>query len=317
MKNILLAFTVLLTVSCNSQEKNSAKTIKISSNEVRETVSFLASDDLKGRATGTEGIEKAADFLEDKLKSYGVKPYFDSYHDNYKIKDIDAYNIIGFIEGSDPKLKNEVIILGAHYDHIGISKKVVAGDSIANGANDDASGTAAVLAMARYFAAKNNNKRSIMFAFFSGEEMGLRGSRHLAAKLKEAQLDLYTMIEFEMIGVPMQNKDYQAYITGFDLSNMAAKINDYTHENFVGLLPKAKEFKLFYRSDNYSFYKAFNMPSQTISTFDFTNYDYYHHVDDEAENMDYGFMASIINTSIKAIEQMSNTPTREIHMNNE
>jgi Zn-dependent M28 family amino/carboxypeptidase len=310
MKNLLLALITIFVFSCKSKE------IVITSSELEETVTYLASDELQGRDTGTEGIEKAAVFLENKFKSYDVKPYFDNYRDNFDAKGKDAYNIIGYLEGNDPKLKDEVIILGAHYDHIGFGKKVD-NDSIANGANDDATGTSAVVALARYFATKKTNKRSIIFALFSAEEMGLIGSMKLAEHLKEKNLNLYTMLEFEMIGVPMKDKDYEVYITGYELSNMAEKINTYTNQNFVGLLPKAKEFQLFYRSDNYSFYKVFNEPSQTISTFDFTNYDYYHHVDDEAEKMDYDFMARIVNKIAPAIEMMSTTPTREIKMNNE
>ncbi|MEZ4793231.1 MAG: M28 family peptidase [Gelidibacter sp.] len=283
------------------------------SEELKETVSYLASDELQGRNTGSEGIEKAAVFLENKLKSYGVKPYFETYRDNFDVGEKKAYNIIGYIEGNDPKLKDEVIILGAHYDHIGLEK--VGNDSIANGANDDATGTSAVLALSRYFAKMKSNKRSIIFAMFSAEEMGLIGSKKLAEHLKTKNLNLYTMVEFEMIGVPMKGKDYTAYITGYDLSNMASKINSYTNQNLVGLLPKAEEFKLFYRSDNYSFFKVFNEPSQTISTFDFTNYDHYHQVGDEADKMDYGFMASLVNKVIPAIEKMSTTSTREITMN--
>src|SRR5690606_34604431 len=231
--------------------------------------------------------------------SYNVKPYFETYRDNYDAKGLKAFNVIGFIEGSDPQLKKEVIILGAHYDHIGFGK-AVENDSIANGANDDATGTAAVLEMARYFAGKKNNKRSIMFTLYSGEEMGLLGSKHLAEKLKTDNINVYTMINFEMIGVPMVDKEYEAYFTGYDLSNMAAKLNEYAGHNLLGLLPKAKEFQLFYRSDNYSFYKAFNKPCHAISTFDFTNFEYYHHVDDEADKMDYDFMASLVNKLLPA-----------------
>jgi len=284
------------------------------SQELKETVSYLASDELQGRDTGSQGIEKAAVYLENKLKSYSVKPYFETYRDNFKANKKDAFNIIGYIEGSDPQLKNEFIILGAHYDHIGFGKKV-GNDSIANGANDDATGVSAVLAMARYFADKKTNKRSIIFGLFSAEEMGLIGSKKLAEHLKEKNLNLYTMLEFEMIGVPMVDKDYTAYITGFDLSNMAAKINEYSGETVVGLLPKAKEFQLFYRSDNYAFFKVFNEPSQTVSTFDFTNFDHYHKVGDEADKMDYVHMASLVNKLIPAVEKMTTTPTREIKMN--
>jgi Zn-dependent M28 family amino/carboxypeptidase len=316
MKKILALLFLGIMFNCNSLVKSSSKAIIITNNDVKSIVSYLASDELQGRATGSEGIDKAANYIEEQLKSYGLKPYFETFRDDFTVGDKEAFNVVGFKEGNDPDLKNEVIILGAHYDHLGFAKKV-GNDSIANGANDDASGTSAVLSMAKYFAAKNNNKRSIMFALFSGEELGLLGSKHLAERLKSNGLKLYTMIEFEMIGVPMKDKDYTAYITGFDLYNMASKINEYTNSKLVGLLPKAKDYQLFYRSDNHSFYKEFNQPSQTISTFDFTNYDYYHHVKDEASQMDYEFIASVINKVIPAIEEMSNTPTKEIKMNNE
>ena len=279
MKNIFLIGMLLLIVSCKSkiqepsesmiselalveQSSERATVDFVTSTELKESVYYLASDELKGRATGSEGIEKAAVYIENKLKSYNVAPYFETYRDYYKAKGMDASNVIGYIEGNDPVLKNEFIILGAHYDHIGVVK-AVDGDSIANGANDDASGVAAVLAMARYFATKKNNKRSILFTLYSGEEIGLIGSKHLAERLKEQNINLYTMINFEMIGVPMVDKNYEAYFTGFDLSNMATKMNDYSGYNLLDELPKAKEFQLFYRSDNYPFYKVFNKASHT------------------------------------------------------
>ncbi len=331
MKHILFITVLLAMVSCKTkiQESPETNTINlamteqipanktlefVTSAELKESVSYLASDDLQGRATGSAGIEKAAVYIENKLKSYNVKPYFETYRDFYKAKGMEAYNVVGFIEGNDPELKKEIIIIGAHYDHIGFGEEVD-GDTIANGANDDATGVAAVLAMARYFATKKNNKRSILFTLYSGEEMGLLGSKHLAARLKEQDINLYTMINFEMIGVPMVDKEYNAYFTGFDLSNMATKMNDYVDYNLLGLLPKAKEFQLFYRSDNYPFYKAFNKPSHAISTFDFTNFDHYHKVGDEADKMDYEFMADLVNRLIPAFETMSNTATQEIKMN--
>ena len=186
MKNIILTLTVLFVVGCKAQEN---KSISISSDEVKAMVSFLASDELQGRATGSEGIDKAATYLEDQLKSYGVNSYYETYREHYKVKDMDAFNVLGFIEGSDPTLKNEVVIFGAHYDHIGFGKKVD-NDSIANGANDDASGTAVVLALAKYFSEAKNNKRSILFTLYSGEEMGLLGSKHLAERFKNEKLNM-------------------------------------------------------------------------------------------------------------------------------
>ncbi|WP_431136262.1 M28 family peptidase [Psychroserpens mesophilus] len=321
MKHILSLSFLLLILSCKTSTKS--ESITITNTEVKETVSYLASDGLQGRHAGSEGVEKAASYIESKFKAYGIKPYYDTYRDTFKIDSLDAFNVIGFIEGTDENLKNEIIVLGAHYDHIGSggdakrkSRKgnITETDSIANGANDNASGTSAVIAMARYFAAKKTNKRSIMFALFSAEELGLLGSKHLAKRLKSENINLYTMVNFEMIGVPFKDRNYQAFITGYDLSNMANKINEYVGSNFIGLSEVAKQYNLFKQSDNFAFYKAFNLPSQTISSCDLSNYDYYHHAEDETHELNYDFMATLINNSILAIEKMSNTPTKEIVM---
>ena len=281
------------------------------SSELKDIVSYLASDELKGRDTGSEGIEKAAVYIENSFKVNGIKPYFKTYRDIFNLKGVDAYNIVGFIEGNDANLKNEIIIIGAHYDHIGSAKKV-GNDSIANGANDNAAGTSAVLEIAEYFASTKQNKRSILVALFSAEEKGLKGSQHLAKKLKADNIDLYIMLNFEMIGVPFKDRPYDAFITGYDLSNMSAKINEYTHSNLTGFSEVSKKYNLFKQSDNYAFYLEFNLPCQTISSCDLSNYDYYHHVDDEADKLDYNHMESLINKVIPAIEKMCNTPTKEI-----
>lgn len=313
MKKLIPLFIILLVVSCKSSNSRESKSITITSSEVEAAVTYLASDERQGRNTGSPGIAAAADYIANEFKAYGVKPYFESYRDNFEVNGLDAFNVVGFIEGTDPKLKDEVIIIGAHYDHIG-QGNTIEGDSIANGANDNAAGTSTVLAMAKYFGAKKNNKRSIVFALFSAEEMGLRGSKHLAEVLKADNLNLYTMVNFEMIGVPMKTDSYSAYLTGYEMSNMAEKMNDYIGSKVIGFLPTAKKYGLFRRSDNYPFFNEFKVPCQTISTFDFTNYSYYHHVDDESEQMDYNHMAKLINAVIPAIEKMSNTPTKEIVM---
>ncbi|WP_323789331.1 M28 family peptidase [Psychroserpens sp.] len=321
MKNLLPLCFLLLILSCKSETKPESDII--TSEELKETVSYLASDDLKGRHVGSEGIDNAASFIENQFKSYGVEPYFEAYRDDFKIDSLNAFNVVGFLEGTDEKLKDEVIILGAHYDHIGFgddarkkSRKgsMTATDTIANGANDNASGTSAVIAMAKYFSAKKNNKRSIMFVLFSAEELGLFGSKHLAKRLKSENLNLYTLLTFEMVGVPLIEKDYEAFLSGYELSNMATKINDYAGHNFLGFSEVSKRNNLFKRSDNFPFYEQFNSPCQTISSCDLSNYDYYHHADDETNELDYEFMAKLINKTIKAVEEMSNTPTQEIVM---
>ncbi|KFF18391.1 M20/M25/M40 family metallo-hydrolase [Flavobacterium hydatis] len=288
-------------------------TYKVKENDVASILKYLSSDELEGRETGTKGIEAAAIYLEDFFKKNKVKPYFSSYRDTLSTFKTPAYNIVGYVEGTDAKLKNEFVILSAHYDHIGIDKKGVNGDFINNGANDDASGVTAVAEMAKYFSETKSNKRSVLFVFFAGEEKGLLGSKHLATKLKAKNFNLYTQLNIEMIGVPMK-RDFLAYITGFDKSNMATKINEYTGDKTIGFLPKEAEYQLFFRSDNYPFFEAFKVPCQSISTFDFENFEFYHHVSDEFKVMDIPHMTSFIQELLPAVTHMASSPTKEILM---
>ena len=286
----------------------------VKSDALKKHIEFLASDALKGRKTGTPEQQEAATYIINQFQEAGIKPYFTSYRDKFDAKGVSGYNVVGMLEGTDPELKKEFVVIGAHYDHIGTAK-AVDGDVIANGANDNAAGTAAVIELAKYFAKNKTNKRSIIFALFDAEEMGLLGSAHLAERLKSSNLNPYVMFNIEMIGVPMVGKDYTVYLTGYENSNMAEKFNSYAGANVMGFLPQAKQYNLFKRSDNYAFYEAFKIPAQTVSTFDFTNFDYYHQVGDEADLIDYSHSADVVNQLIVGLEGILTTPTQEIIWN--
>lgn len=337
MKKILSILIIALLMACSVTKKatdgkdgkdgvsasaNKTETVvntpnfKITEASVKKHMEYLASDELEGRMTGSAGIEKAAVYIEDFFKSNNIKPYFETYRDTFKVKDLIGYNIVGMVEGNDPKLKNEFIILGGHYDHIGEGKEVD-GDKIANGANDDASGTVAAMEFGKYFAKTKSNKRSILITLYSAEEIGLKGSANLAKRLKDKGINAYTMINFEMIGVPRAADKAMAYMSGYNRSNFAETLNRYAGEKIIGFFPKAEQFQLFFRSDNFPFFKELNMPAHAISTFDFTNYDYYHHVDDEADKMDYKHMTSFINKMIPALEGMMNASTKEVVLKDE
>ncbi len=336
MRKIILLLSVFVITSCafkqkaadgkpgedgtarvsETNSKSKQLKVKVTPEVIKASMDFLASDELGGRATGSEGIEKAAVFIENYFKQNDIKPYFETYRDTFNLKDIVGYNIVGVVEGNDPKLKNEYVILGGHYDHIGTAK-AINGDVIANGANDDASGTIAAMEFGKYFSASKTNKRSVLITLYSAEEMGLKGSEHLANRLNEEGVNAYTMLNFEMIGVPRAADETTAYMSGYERSNFAETLNTYAGETLIGFFPKAKDFQLFKRSDNYPFYKAFKIPAHAISTFDFTNFDYYHHVDDEADKMDYIHMASFINKMIPALEGMINATSKEVVLNNE
>lgn len=322
MKFIPLFAIVLLLTACKSSQTTVESTNQTQSHSVNfstpesvgATLSYLASDELEGRDTGSKGIAKAGTYLMNIMQSNGVKPYFKTYRDTLSNFDKPAYNIVGYLEGNDPKLKNEFVIIGAHYDHIG-RIKAVNGDDIGNGANDNASGSTAVTELIKYFGKNKVNKRSLLFVFFSAEEKGLLGSKHLAKKLHDEKMDLYFMFNFEMIGVPMSRTDMLMYITGFGKSNMASKINEIAGESLVGYIPMQTQYQLFRASDNYPFYTEFNVPAQTVSTFDFENFEFYHQPDDEFELMKPDHMAKVVNKMIPVLEQMINTSTKTIQLN--
>ena len=315
MKKILCILPFVLA-ACTATKKVTNEPYKVDEAQVVQTLKYLTSDELEGRDSGSKGIELAANYLENILKENNIKPYFKTYKDtlsNFN-KGV-AYNVVGFIEGTDPKLKDEVVIFGAHYDHIGIlTKGIVEGDSIANGANDNAAGTTVLSEVAKYIAHEKNNKRSALIVFFSAEEKGLLGAYHLANKLEKDSLNFYTMLNFEMLGVPM-NKDFKTYVTGHKRSNIADKLNEYTNQNFVGYLPMETQYRLFMASDNFPFFLKYNFPAHSISSFDFENYKYYHHAKDEFDKMDTAFMTQVVTDLIPAINQILNSETKEIQLN--
>src|SRR5690606_1837555 len=192
MKKILLLATVSL-VACKSVQNIDVSDYQVKEADVAKTLQYLASDELEGRDSNSKGIEKAANYLESILETSDIKPYFSTYKDtlsNYE----NSYNVVGYIEGADKDLKNEFLILGAHYDHIGITEKGFEGDHINNGANDNAPGTTILSEIAKDVGRAKNSKRSVLIVFFSAEEKGVLGSKRLAEKLKKQRTNVYAML---------------------------------------------------------------------------------------------------------------------------
>lgn len=307
LKQAVVLFLLFCSLGCRTIQKIDSLTISesISVAETRSIISTLAADEMKGREPGTAGIEKAATFLEDYLKTAEIKPFFkDSYRDKFLINDTEAYNIVGVIESK--KSKDEYIVLSAHYDHIGTAKpKTPGADSVYNGANDNASGVTGVLQIAR-FLAKHHFDKKILVVLFSGEEKGLLGSKHLAARLKEDNVKIKYVVNLEMIGKTLTDAPGKVYMTGFKLSDFAPKINKALGTEFITYLEAETAYKLFYRSDNYPFYEHYQIPSHTLSTFDFKNSPYYHHLKDEVAELDIENMNAVIRTTTQVVITLLN-----------
>ena len=307
----LILFSNFLFFSAKSQ--NSILDSLINIKDAERIVSFLSSDSLKGRFTGTDEAKKATDYIVSEFKSAGLKP-ISGYEDclmPFLFKDKStgnkvAYNVLAGLTGqSNP---NEIIIFSAHYDHLGtfstnpypsihpeeLKKKNT--DTIYNGANDNASGITALILLAKYFAALNNNNRTLIFVAFAGEELGLLGSIALAEKVVPKQT--VAVINIEMIGRDSQGEGHP-FITGKDFSNMGNLLNKELEKkdkvlfgkNFFRNDPYAEQ-KLFSRSDNYSFAKL-GIPAHTIMLTTGTD-KYYHSVNDEIGTIDFNVMIHTI-----------------------
>lgn len=205
------------------------------------------------------------------------------------------YNVIGVLpskSGDDRKW-----IYSAHYDHIGI-KTAVDGDSIANGADDDASGVAAVIELAKRFSAEKPLDKTLCFVAFAGEELGLFGSKFLA---RETNLDsIEAMISFELIGKP--NIDLgpeSAFVSGFDLSYLPKDMSENIDPNKFMLFPDPyPNLNLFKRSDNYPF-ASYGIPAHSVSSYSESDKSY-HSVNDEIELLDIEHIQGVIDAIFEA-----------------
>ena len=253
MKNLLFLFSCGIVLQLTAQNNFDQEEIRqrITKEETKEILFSLASDEMKGRDTKSGGYYKAADYVSNYFERNNIQPFYPAYRDSLVSDSLVSYNIVGHIGKYIPGRKT--ILIGAHLDHIGI--RGTEGDTLFNGANDNATGSTAVLQIAT-FLAQYQWKQNIIVALFAEEEKGLKGAYHLADRLKEEKVNLAYMVNFEMLGITLSTGANQVYMTGFKLSNMEKEMNQIS-EDFVRFLPQAKELNLFKRSDNYAFYKAF------------------------------------------------------------
>jgi hypothetical protein len=222
-------------------------------------------------------------------------------------------NVVATIPGKSKK--DEYVVFSGHYDHLGIGKPNAAGDSIYNGANDDAAGTTAVMMLAKYFAAQKNNERTLIFVAFTAEEIGGFGSQYFSKQLNADKV--VAMFNIEMIGTTSKWGTNSAYITGFEKSDMGKILQANLQGSKFKFEPDPyPKQDLFYRSDNATL-AALGVPAHTISTSKMeeapNDEPNYHKQSDEIGTLDMVNMAEIIKAialSSKTIVNGKATPSR-------
>ena len=281
---------------------------------IRAHEEFLASDALSGRGSATHDELVAATYIASQLRQYGVAPAAEDggYIQNVPFRrkqaansevqvEATTRNVIGMLPGSDPRLKQEAILISAHMDHIGVGREVN-GDKIYNGADDDASGVAAVLELARALASGPKPKRTVIFALFGGEELGGVGARYFLTHSPVPLANIAANVEFEMIGRADPAIDSRnLWLTGFDRSNLGPELAK--HGARVVADPHLEQ-KFFTRSDNYMLALR-GVVAHTISSFGL--HKEYHQPSDDIAHLNFPHMEEAISSMIAPVRWLVNS----------
>ncbi len=225
-----------------------------------------------------------------------------------KVDNPPIFNVAGMIKGKSKP--DEYVVFSGHYDHLGILP-AMQGDSIANGADDDASGTTAMISLAKYYKKLNNNERTLIFVAFAAEEIGGYGARYFSQQLNPDKV--VAMFNIEMIGKQSKFGMNSAFITGYERSDFG----EILQRNLEGTAFKFHpdpypEQNLFYRSDNATL-AALGVPAHTISTDQIDTDKLYHSVKDEYSSLDVANITATIRAialSSRSIVSGKDTPKR-------
>ena len=312
MKNLTYLSILLFIFSCGTEAQKTVTDYaeSITETELKTHLYTYASDEFMGREAGTQGETLAINFLKDYYKSTGVSggSTDGSYFQEMTVTDrsgnsIDSYNVLAYIEGSDKA--NEVLVITSHLDHIGIEDD----GQINNGADDDGSGTVAMMEIAEAFIeAKedgNGPRRSVLFLHVSAEEKGLLGSKYYTDNPIYPLANTVANLNIDMIGrvdsLHIEQPDY-IYLIGSDiLSEDLHEVSERANQDYVGLtidyryndpttlvyeFGRWRENRYYYRSDHYHFIKN-NIPA--IFYFNGTHKDY-HAPTDTVEKINYALL---------------------------
>jgi hypothetical protein len=301
--------------------------------DVRAEEQALAHDSVEGRLTGSAGMYRAARYLAGRFRALGLEPageaeylqamplargaqggeitLLDSWADTLALpaaRRARGVNVVGILRGSDPELRGQVVLIDAHYDHLGGAAGGLCpargADAVCNGADDDASGVVAVLEIARDFQRGPRPRRTVVFLLTTGEEVGLLGTRWYIRHPVLPLTSLVANLEIEMIGRPdpLVGGAGKAWLTGYERSSMGDEL---AAAGVPIVADPRLDQNFFERSDNIAFARL-GIPAHTLSSFGL--HDDYHTVDDDAARIDYAHMTTVIRAAVTASRLLADGP---------
>ena len=214
-------------------------------------------------------------------------------------------NVVGIIPGSDPAVRDEVVLVGAHYDHLGMRPNESA-DSIFNGADDDASGVVAVLAIAHALASGPAPRRTVVVAAMTGEEVGLVGTRWYVDHPVRPLQSMVANLEIEMIGRPdsLAGGVGRGWLTGFERSTMGEM---FAAAGLPIVADKRLDQQFFMRSDNIAFARA-GIVAHTLSSFNMHRD--YHMPTDDVSRVDFAHMTRLVDVAVRAARLLADSSAK-------
>jgi hypothetical protein len=272
--------------------------------DMKEILAIIAADDMEGRQTGTAGIKKAREYIIKRLKEFGAKSLASD--GSYTLPWGNCANIGVLHEGSDPKLKGEYVIIGSHYDHIGMRSGGGGGDNINNGADDNGSGTTTNLTICKAICKSGfRPKRSIIQLWFSGEEIGLRGSAAYCQNPAIPHGQCVMMLNCDMLG---RNPERPATLYGVGSSTQFKPIVDKALAAVPnhGIKPMMEKGQYFMRSDQVNFWNA-GVPVMFLCCGEHPDY---HKPTDHADRIAYDRMQGLGRGALAILLEASNWPER-------
>jgi len=315
----LVASTLLFTAgACTPALRPLATSTHADSTLIRRDIEFLASDRLEGRLAGTPGNDSAAAYLARRYRSLGLTELAPGYLQPFDaLSAQDAHmgrteprptqNVVALLRGRDPALRDEYIVIGAHFDHLGRSPMSAqdpeARDAIRNGADDNASGTAAVLDLARLLAA-NPPRRSVIFANFSAEELGLLGSSWFVNHPPVPAESIIAMLNFDMVG-RLRNDKLIVYgtLTATELKGIVDSANAAAGSAMLRVTGVGDGYG---PSDQSSFY-AKDIPVLHFFT---DLHDDYHRATDDADKINAAGEARVVELALRVARAIADRPAR-------
>lgn len=266
-----------------------AAALTITSEDVVERIGVLAHDSTRGRRTPSPELDEVAEWIAARFEAFGLEPGGDdgSFIQSYPVPTDEggtAPNVVGVLRGSDPALSDEYVVYSAHMDHVGVRRPDESGDSIYNGADDDASGTATVIEIAEAMVSLGMApRRSVIFLVVSGEERGLWGSEHFAENPGVPSDAMVANLNLDMVGRNWSDTIVAIGKEHSSLGESLARVNgEHPELGMVAIDDIWPDERFYFRSDHYNFARR-GVP--ILFFFNGTHEDY-HRPSDEVELID-------------------------------